>query len=58
MFSVRVCHRIFYNICLALQQQLIAIGGDHVVRKRLVVVNTDEELHYYVKTGELPEHHG
>ncbi|KAI6214167.1 hypothetical protein M3Y94_00236400 [Aphelenchoides besseyi] len=42
---------------LTLQQQLINIGGEHVVRKRLVVVNTDEELHYFVKTGELPEHH-
>ncbi|KAI6236389.1 hypothetical protein M3Y95_00152400 [Aphelenchoides besseyi] len=41
----------------SLQQQLINIGGEHVVRKRLVVVNTDEELHYFVKTGELPEHH-
>ncbi|KAI6187212.1 hypothetical protein M3Y98_00218100 [Aphelenchoides besseyi] len=42
---------------LTLQQQLITMGGEHVVSKRLVVVNTDEELHYFVKTGELPEHH-
>uniref|UniRef100_A0AC35U7P9 ZP domain-containing protein n=1 Tax=Rhabditophanes sp. KR3021 TaxID=114890 RepID=A0AC35U7P9_9BILA len=38
-----------------LQQQLVAIAGDHVVRKRLVVVNSEEELKYYVKTGDVPE---
>ncbi|CEF59988.1 Zona pellucida domain and PAN-1 domain and Apple-like domain-containing protein [Strongyloides ratti] len=38
-----------------LQQQLVAIGGDHVVRKRLIVVNSEEELKYYVKTGDVPD---
>uniref|UniRef100_A0A0K0FCQ5 Let-653 protein (projected from Caenorhabditis elegans ortholog let-653) n=1 Tax=Strongyloides venezuelensis TaxID=75913 RepID=A0A0K0FCQ5_STRVS len=38
-----------------LQQQLVAIGGDHVVRKRLIVVNSDEELKYYVRTGDVPD---
>ncbi|KAI6192867.1 hypothetical protein M3Y99_01913200 [Aphelenchoides fujianensis] len=42
----------------SLQQQLITIGGDHIVRKRLVVVNTDDELSFYVKTGNVPEHLG
>ncbi|CAD5228181.1 unnamed protein product [Bursaphelenchus xylophilus] len=41
-----------------LHQQLLAIGGDHIVRKKLIVLNSEEELEYYVKTGELPEHHG
>ncbi|KAI1713679.1 PAN domain-containing protein [Ditylenchus destructor] len=41
----------------SLQHQLIALGGDHIVRKRLIVVNTEEELHYYVKTGEVPNGH-
>uniref|UniRef100_A0A0N4ZIU0 Apple domain-containing protein n=1 Tax=Parastrongyloides trichosuri TaxID=131310 RepID=A0A0N4ZIU0_PARTI len=38
-----------------LQQQLVAIGGDHVVRKRLIVVNSEEELKYYVRTGDVPD---
>lgn len=38
-----------------LQQQLVAIGGDHVVRRRLIVVNSEEELKYYVKTGDVPD---
>ncbi|VDM96197.1 unnamed protein product [Thelazia callipaeda] len=36
------------------QQQLIALGGDHVVKKQLVVVNSEEELRYYVRTGDIP----
>ncbi|KAK0410184.1 hypothetical protein QR680_004997 [Steinernema hermaphroditum] len=35
----------------ALQQQLLAIGGDHKVTKRLVVLNSEEDLRYYVQTG-------
>uniref|UniRef100_A0A1I7Z6U3 ZP domain-containing protein n=1 Tax=Steinernema glaseri TaxID=37863 RepID=A0A1I7Z6U3_9BILA len=35
----------------ALQQQLMAIGGDHKVTKRLVVLNSEEDLRYYVQTG-------
>uniref|UniRef100_A0A915E234 ZP domain-containing protein n=1 Tax=Ditylenchus dipsaci TaxID=166011 RepID=A0A915E234_9BILA len=41
----------------SLQHQLITLGGDHIVRKRLIVVNSEEELHYYVKTGEVPQGH-
>jgi len=38
----------------ALQTQLISIGGDHIVRRRLIVVNTEDELRFYIKTGEVP----
>ncbi|VDN19098.1 unnamed protein product [Gongylonema pulchrum] len=37
-----------------MQQQLIELGGDHVVKKQLVVVNSDDELRYYVRTGDIP----
>uniref|UniRef100_A0A8R1TTC1 ZP domain-containing protein n=1 Tax=Onchocerca volvulus TaxID=6282 RepID=A0A8R1TTC1_ONCVO len=37
-----------------MQQQLIELGGDHVVKKQLVVVNSEDELRYYVRTGDLP----
>uniref|UniRef100_A0A915PTS6 ZP domain-containing protein n=1 Tax=Setaria digitata TaxID=48799 RepID=A0A915PTS6_9BILA len=36
------------------QQQLIELGGDHVVKKQLVVVNSEDELRYYVRTGDVP----
>ena len=42
---------------LALQQQLIYLGGDTIVRRRLIVVNSEDELRYYVKTGEIPQGH-
>ncbi|VDK17572.1 unnamed protein product [Anisakis simplex] len=38
-----------------LQQQLIALGGDHIVKKRLVVVNSEDQLRYYVRTGDIPD---
>jgi len=38
----------------SLQTQLIGIGGDHIVRRRLIVVNTEDELRFYIKTGEVP----
>jgi len=41
----------------SLQQQLITLGGDTIVRRRLIVVNSEEELRYYVKTGEVPQGH-
>lgn len=36
------------------QQQLIQLGGDHIVKKRLVVVNSEDDLRYYIRTGEVP----
>ncbi|CAB3409139.1 unnamed protein product [Caenorhabditis bovis] len=36
------------------EQQRIALGGDHVVRRRLVVVNSEDQLRYYVRTGDIP----
>ncbi|CAI5449709.1 unnamed protein product [Caenorhabditis angaria] len=35
------------------EQQRISIGGDHVVRRRLVVVNSEDQLRYYVRTGDI-----
>uniref|UniRef100_A0A914C3A0 Apple domain-containing protein n=1 Tax=Acrobeloides nanus TaxID=290746 RepID=A0A914C3A0_9BILA len=37
-----------------LRQQLMLLGGDHIVRKRLIVVNSEEELQFFVRTGEIP----
>ncbi|MCP9265487.1 hypothetical protein DINM_020802 [Dirofilaria immitis] len=37
-----------------IQQQLIRLGGDHIVKKQLVVVNSEDELRYYVRTGDVP----
>uniref|UniRef100_A0A0N5A937 ZP domain-containing protein n=1 Tax=Syphacia muris TaxID=451379 RepID=A0A0N5A937_9BILA len=37
------------------QQQLITLGGDHIVKKRLVVVNSEDQLRYYVRTGDVPD---
>ncbi|VDM07490.1 unnamed protein product [Wuchereria bancrofti] len=37
-----------------IQQQLIELGGDHIVKKQLVVVNSEDELRYYVQTGDIP----
>lgn len=39
---------------LETQQQLIELGGDHVVKKQLVVVNSEDELRYYLRTGDVP----
>ncbi|VDK85214.1 unnamed protein product [Litomosoides sigmodontis] len=36
------------------QQQLTELGGDHIVKKQLVVVNSEDELRYYVRTGDVP----
>lgn len=36
------------------KNQLMALAGDHVVKKRLVVVNSPDELRYFVSTGNLP----
>ncbi|GMT25050.1 hypothetical protein PFISCL1PPCAC_16347 [Pristionchus fissidentatus] len=36
------------------KNQLMALAGDHVVKKRLVVVNSPDELRYFVSTGTLP----
>ncbi|CAP26214.2 Protein CBR-LET-653 [Caenorhabditis briggsae] len=35
------------------EQQRIALGGDHVVRRRLIVVNSEDQLRYYVRTGNI-----
>ena len=40
---------------LALSQQLMTLSGDHKVSKRLVVLNSDDELQYYVRTGAVPD---
>uniref|UniRef100_A0A5S6PHW2 Apple domain-containing protein n=1 Tax=Brugia malayi TaxID=6279 RepID=A0A5S6PHW2_BRUMA len=37
-----------------MQQQLIELSGDHIVKKQLVVVNSEDELRYYVRTGDVP----
>lgn len=39
---------------LEMQQQLIELSGDHIVKKQLVVVNSEDELRYYVRTGDVP----
>ncbi|PAV81451.1 hypothetical protein WR25_22273 [Diploscapter pachys] len=36
------------------EQQLLALGGEHFVKRRLVVVNSEDQLRYYVRTGDLP----
>lgn len=38
-----------------LQQHLARLGGDHIVKKRLIVVNSENELQYYVRTGNIPQ---
>lgn len=48
-------HHVHMNA--SLQQQLIYLGGDTIVRRRLIVVNSEDELRYYVKTGEIPQGH-
>ena len=37
----------------SVEQQLMALGGDHVVKRRLVVVNSEDQLRYYMNTGGL-----
>lgn len=32
------------------------LSGDHLVKKKLVVVNNEDELAYYVRTGAVPDH--
>uniref|UniRef100_A0A914X3B6 Uncharacterized protein n=1 Tax=Plectus sambesii TaxID=2011161 RepID=A0A914X3B6_9BILA len=39
----------------ALQQYLVSLGGDHIVKKRLIVVNSENELQYYIRTGNVPQ---
>uniref|UniRef100_A0AC34F3W6 Uncharacterized protein n=1 Tax=Panagrolaimus sp. ES5 TaxID=591445 RepID=A0AC34F3W6_9BILA len=39
----------------SLSQQLLTLSGDHKVSKRLVVLNSDEELQYYIRTGAVPD---
>ncbi|VDL73577.1 unnamed protein product [Nippostrongylus brasiliensis] len=36
------------------EQQLRALAGDHTVKRRLVVVNSEDQLRYYVRTGDIP----
>ncbi len=38
----------------ALQQYLLALAGDHIVSKKLIVVNSENELGYYLRTGSVP----
>ncbi|VDM56969.1 unnamed protein product, partial [Angiostrongylus costaricensis] len=38
----------------SIEQQLLALGGDHTVKRRLVVVNSEDQLRYYVRTGDIP----
>jgi hypothetical protein len=38
----------------AVQQHLDALAGDHVVTKRLIVMNSENELQYYLRTGSIP----
>ncbi|CCD31038.1 Protein let-653 [Caenorhabditis elegans] len=35
------------------EQQRIALGGDYLVRRRLIVVNSEDQLRYYVRTGNI-----
>uniref|UniRef100_A0AC34RIG4 ZP domain-containing protein n=1 Tax=Panagrolaimus sp. JU765 TaxID=591449 RepID=A0AC34RIG4_9BILA len=39
-----------------LSSQLLMLSGDHLVKKKLVVVNNEDELAYYVRTGAVPDH--
>ncbi|KAL6740534.1 hypothetical protein Aduo_013881 [Ancylostoma duodenale] len=38
----------------SVESQLLALGGDHTVKRRLVVVNSEDQLRYYVRTGDVP----
>lgn len=44
----------FLPINTDLQQNLVTLAGDHVVTKKLVVVNSETELQYYLRTGNVP----
>lgn len=35
------------------EEQRIALGGDHIVQRRLIVVNSEDQLRYYVRTGNI-----
>ncbi|PIO64346.1 hypothetical protein TELCIR_14030 [Teladorsagia circumcincta] len=37
----------------SVEHQLLALGGEHTVKRRLVVVNSEDQLRYYVRTGDL-----
>ncbi|CAJ0600857.1 unnamed protein product [Cylicocyclus nassatus] len=37
----------------SVESQLMALGGDHTVKRRLVVVNSEDQLRYYVRTGDV-----
>ncbi|ETN75861.1 hypothetical protein NECAME_03634, partial [Necator americanus] len=39
---------------ISVESQLLALGGDHTVKRRLVVVNSEDQLRYYVRTGDVP----
>ncbi|EYB93908.1 hypothetical protein Y032_0177g575 [Ancylostoma ceylanicum] len=39
---------------VSVESQLLALGGDHTVKRRLVVVNSEDQLRYYVRTGDVP----
>uniref|UniRef100_A0A7E4VEE0 Apple domain-containing protein n=1 Tax=Panagrellus redivivus TaxID=6233 RepID=A0A7E4VEE0_PANRE len=41
----------------SLSQQLITLSGDHKVSRRLVVLDSEEELQYYLRTGAVPDFH-
>ena len=38
----------------AVQAHLDALAGDHVVTKKLIVMNSENELQYYLRTGSVP----
>ena len=38
----------------SVQSHLLELAGDHVVKKRLVVMNSENELQYYLRTGSIP----
>uniref|UniRef100_A0A1I7WLX8 ZP domain-containing protein n=1 Tax=Heterorhabditis bacteriophora TaxID=37862 RepID=A0A1I7WLX8_HETBA len=41
-------------LILSIEQQLLALAGDYTVKRRLVVVNSEDQLRYYVRTGDIP----
>lgn len=43
-----------FQIPGAFQQSLLGSAGDIVVSKKLVVVNSENELQYYLRTGNVP----
>lgn len=37
------------------QQHLASLAGEHIVKKRLIVVNSESDLQYYLRTGSVPK---